>query len=270
MIIFRIRDVNLHDISMAYPASSADEFARLLDHSFTDLGKGPLQEGITRCKSSLTQRFKRYGRVFDLSIVDGAVGRFCIDASTTNERSSNQSGGRRPSIKNLIFNRNRTQPKNPQVSVFHEHLSSVAWSESSSETCQLSEQVSKAPRPSIVNKLIGMPLTCKLQKKNKFRALPMAIGKRLSSVPPILPPIKRVSALRFSKILWQGSEPLAADSQGQHSQSIKTVVDTGGNTVNVAEYDSIVVLSRSEELVLNGQRGEQELVWNFSRPRNRK
>jgi hypothetical protein len=191
---------------MAHQDLTANEFSRLLAFTFDESGNDPFDEEIPRRKSKLLRAFKRYGRVIDPSTVsDVVVARSSVDFCVHSQAQSNSQDRRRPSIKEVIFGRTKSRAQVPRVSIFHEHLPSFDSSRTSSQKWSGESPdvgVADASRRALISKIIGPPSVRKLVRKGgKLFNKPKSVVSPVSSVPPILPPIERVSAIRLSRFL---------------------------------------------------------------------
>jgi hypothetical protein len=188
---------------------TTNAFARLLSFTFNESESGVQDEHRACSKSKLLRTFRRHGRVFDSDAVREYVGRASQESSESAPGQPSPEYRRRPSLRDRILKRVKSQ-KQPRVSIFREHLSSISSFRTSTgltslpgktyRPCLAREQKADLNGKSIVARILGPSPVRKLMKRNKLEAHFSSIEVRLPLAPPKLPPFQRFSAIRASVI----------------------------------------------------------------------
>lgn len=185
-----------------------NQLTRLLAFTFAEAGTEKHADDHQRRQSNLRWRFKRYGQHFDANVVDQFVNR-ASQESMSDGKSTARTEKRRPSLKDMILTRSRSITQLAHISRFKEHLSSISSSGGSEEkvpspdfsnTNPREDSITELKREGLVRKLIGPSPVNKLQKRGRFRKLTSPVADRPSRMPPVLPPIQRLSVLRASRL----------------------------------------------------------------------
>jgi hypothetical protein len=190
-----------------HPTTNA--FARLLSFTFNESESGVQDEHRACSKSKLLHTFRRHGRVFDSDAVREYVGRASQESLESAPGPPSPEYRRRLSLRDRILKRVKSQ-KQPRVSIFREHLSSISSFRTSTgltslpgktyRPCLARGQKAALNGKSIVARILGPLPVRKLMKRNKFEAHLSSIEVRLPLAPPKLPPFQRFSAIRASMI----------------------------------------------------------------------